>query len=72
VYSLSDAFAVPTAFVGILLADRVSQSAVEDSGPDDARQEVAQLHVQFVGQGAVSVKWQQRRSCVRGYVAARR
>lgn len=46
-YSLSDVFAVPAVLLGIVLAYRVRQRAVEDAGPDDARQEVTQLHVQL-------------------------
>lgn len=46
-YLLSDAFAVPALLLRIVLAYRVRQCAVEDARPDDARQEVTQLHVQF-------------------------
>lgn len=68
-YSLSDAFAVPATFVGVILADRVRQRAVEDAGPEDARQEVNQLLVQLVQQVVLRVR-RRRRSCV--HLAARR
>lgn len=46
-YSLSDAFAIPTSFVRILFADRVGQSAIEGPRPDDTGQEITQLRVQL-------------------------
>lgn len=47
-HSLSDAFAVPAVPLGVVLAYRVRQCAVEDARPDHARQEVTQLHVQLL------------------------
>lgn len=61
-YSLCDTFAVPATLVGIILADRVRQRAIEDAGPEDARQEVNQLLVQLVQQVVLRVR--RRRSCV--------